>query len=158
MVQVYVSHNTLGRTPNPTSSHAYNIDGWAFTTIQIGTDSVEKKVSGDCTGCHDTNDWSSMYHRSYFGIDGCLACHDESGNYAKPITNRVHAVHSASETGSLKGLDWSEVKFPRDSCEACHNSGNTSYLEKPSAAADCNGCHGDAPGATDHMIQNGFEP
>ncbi len=143
------------------------IDGWQYTTIQIGTDTVQPRVAGDCAGCHDPNDWTTFYHRSYFGTDGCLACHDQSGNHADPIANRVHAVHAASANGDLLGLDWSggdpdieRIEFPRNAyaCEACHTSGYTSYLADPvpvTWGVPCIGCHGDTSGAMDHMIQNG---
>jgi hypothetical protein len=39
-------------------------------------------------------------------------------------------------------------------CQGCHDSGNTSYLTKASSTT-CIGCHGDADGARDHMVQNG---
>jgi OmcA/MtrC family decaheme c-type cytochrome len=141
------------------------IDGWVNATIQIGNATVEPRVAGDCSGCHDPADWSTFYHRSYFGTDGCLACHDQSGNHADPIANRVHAVHAASGTGDLLGAAWDgsdpeieRIEFPRNigSCEACHTSGNDSYITLPSAwGVPCIGCHGDTSGARDHMIQNG---
>ena len=54
------------------------------------------------------------------------------------------------------GRDWSEITFPQNVklCAICHTSGATSYrtnvYETP-----CLGCHGDNPGATDHMLQFG---
>lgn len=142
------------------------IDGWALTTFQVGTAVEELRVAGDCAqNCHVLDDWGSMYHRSYFGTDGCLACHDQSGNSAVPIANRTHAVHSASELGDLRATeednerDWSFITFPRntESCDACHTSGNQSFINGEPAAwgVPCIGCHGDNTGAKDHMIQNG---
>jgi hypothetical protein len=144
------------------------IDGWALTTFQVGTATPDEKIAGECTNCHDQSDWGSMFHRSYFGTDGCNACHDQSGNYAKPITNRVHAVHSASEFGDLGSIqppdanprDWSEITFPRNilSCEACHNSGSVHYNTLPHTwGAPCLGCHGDTDGIRGHMEQNGSD-
>jgi predicted CXXCH cytochrome family protein len=143
------------------------IDGWVYDTIQIGTASEEPRVSGDCSGCHDPQDWTSFFHRSYFGTDGCIACHDQSGNFANYLSNRVHAVHAASATGDLAGAVWDgsdpEIHaptFPRNAyaCEACHTSGNESYIADPVPVrwgVPCIGCHGDRSGASDHMIQNG---
>jgi OmcA/MtrC family decaheme c-type cytochrome len=144
------------------------IDGWVYQTIQIGTATEDLKVAGDCAGCHDPQDWSTFYHRSYFGTDGCIACHDHSGNHANVIANRVHAVHAASATGDLLGADWSggdpeieRIEFPRNAyaCEACHTSGNTSYIAESAQPVGwyvpCIGCHGDTPGANAHMNQNG---
>lgn len=170
MVQVAIGHNTLGRSPNPTSSHAYNIDGWALTTIQIGVagDAVadEPKVAGECAGCHTTSDWSSMYHRSYFGTDGCLACHDQSGGHAAPIANRVHAVHAASATGDQNGIPWDgsdpEIHaptFPQEtaSCVACHTSGNTSY-QTNMFKSSCIGCHAEATGGVEAHMNTNMDP
>jgi OmcA/MtrC family decaheme c-type cytochrome len=144
--------------------HTYNIDGWQLTTIKINTDTDTPRVAGTgCNKCHDLNDWTSTAHRAYFGTDGCLACHDQSGNHADTIANRVHAVHSASVKGDLNDRDWSEITYPSalTNCEVCHNSGDTTYkapddANQPSQwAKPCIGCHGDTPGAADHMIQNG---
>jgi len=134
--------------------------GWSMTTFQIGTATESLMVAGDCTqNCHVDNDWGSMFHRSYFGTDGCIACHDQSGNTADQLSNRVHAVHSASMTGDLvQEVSWAEITFPQntDSCEACHNSGDDSYITEPVQwAAPCIGCHADSDGAYDHVIQNG---
>jgi OmcA/MtrC family decaheme c-type cytochrome len=146
------------------------IDGWVLENIQIGSATETPKVAGDCSGCHDAADWTTFYHRSYFGTDGCIACHDNSGNHADPIANRVHAVHAASATGDLLGADWSGADpdleaptFPRNAyaCEACHTSGNESYLGAPTGnfgwGVPCIGCHGDTDGAKDHMIQMGTD-
>jgi hypothetical protein len=155
MVQAYVTDPSSRVIPG---DHPYSIDGWALTTMQVKTATVEKKVAGECTACHDQNDWGTMYHRSYFGTDGCIACHDKSGGHADPIANRVHAVHAASKTGDYLGYDWSEITFPQDisSCEACHNSGSDQYISTPTIwAKACMGCHADVDGAWDHALQNG---
>jgi len=142
------------------------IDGWVYTTFQVGTATEEPRVAGDCSGCHDQTDWTTFYHRSYFGTDGCIACHDQSGNHANPIANRVHAIHAQSITGDLLGAEWNgsdpvhSPTFPRNTyaCEACHTSGNESYLADPvpvTWGVPCIGCHGDTSGAREHMIQNG---
>ncbi|MGB6291044.1 MAG: hypothetical protein WBF36_13020 [Desulfobulbales bacterium] len=146
------------------------IDGWQLTTFQVGTADDELRVAGPlgdndatpgCANCHDQADWGTFYHRSYFGTDGCIACHDQSGNHADPIANRVHAVHAACPDCDLLGpVDmWAEVTFPRNlgSCDACHTSGNQSFINGEPAAwsVPCIGCHGGTAGSKDHMIQNG---
>ena len=145
----------------------YPLDGWQLITIQGGTAVEEEKVAGECTGCHEQRNFSTYAHRSYFGTDGCLGCHDQSGNHADPLTNRVHAVHAASTAGDLTNVPgeepsrvWDEITFPRDlnsSCEACHNSGNDSHRENPNGSWGfaCIGCHADTEGARDHMEQSG---
>jgi OmcA/MtrC family decaheme c-type cytochrome len=159
MVMAYVTHTSSSGFYRTTTG----TDGWALTTIQIGTATEEEKIAGDgCNDCHQQSDgdiaWGSMYHRSYFGTDGCIGCHDKSGNHADPIANRVHAVHAASATGDLLAADWSEITYPQDSanCVTCHDSGNDSYLTNPLAQA-CQGCHGDNDGAKNHMILNGAD-
>jgi OmcA/MtrC family decaheme c-type cytochrome len=136
------------------------IDGWTLTTFQVGTDVEELKVAGECTDCHTQADWGTMYHRSYFGTDGCIACHDLSGNFANYLSNRVHAVHDACPDCDLKGPvpEWADITFPRNdtSCEACHNSGNESFVGLPAIwGPPCFGCHGDEQGVRGHMQQNG---
>jgi hypothetical protein len=148
-------------------SRFYPLDGWQLVTIQGGTPDEEEKVAGECTGCHEQRNFSTYAHRSYFGTDGCLACHDQSGNHADPLTNRVHAIHAASTAGDLTNVPgeepsrvWDEITFPRnlnESCAACHNSGNDSHRENPNGSWGfaCIGCHADTEGARDHMEQSG---
>ncbi len=168
MVMAYVTTNTADCSGIYRGSVC--IDGWALTTFNVGTDVDELRVAGPlgandatpgCASCHDQADWGTFYHRSYFGTDGCIACHDQSGNGRVPIANRVHAVHSACPDCDLLGpVDlWAEVTFPQniESCEACHTSGNESFINGEPAAwgTACIGCHGAAEGAYDHAIQNG---
>jgi Outer membrane cytochrome MtrC/MtrF-like, domains II/IV len=140
---------------------------WALTNIQIGTATEQLKVTGGgtrdalnapgCESCHYLADYSSTAHRAFFGTDGCLACHDQSGNHADPLANRVHAVHAASSAGDLVvSREFSEVTYPQNAnhCKACHTSGNTSFRTNPLGFA-CVGCHGDATDAKDHMVQMG---
>jgi hypothetical protein len=133
--------------------------------IQVGTGTVEKKVAGDsCINCHgDTRMHltGSFSHNAPFDTDHCLACHDQSGNYAIPIANRVHAIHSANSAGDIYNIeggsrDWSDVTYPRDiaTCVACHTSGDITYKNLP-YTMPCAGCHVGAPGVLDHMRQNG---
>jgi|GEM_PF-1228374 len=149
---------------------------WAIKTFQVGTATVQDKVSGGgtrdalaaeggCESCHNLEDYSSTAHRAFFGTDGCLACHDQSGNHADPLANRVHAVHAAASMGDLAiesdtGLsrDWSEVTYPQivSHCKTCHTSGNTSFQSNPLGFA-CVGCHGDTPDSKDHMVQMGAD-
>jgi OmcA/MtrC family decaheme c-type cytochrome len=148
----------------------YHIESTAFTTIQIGTATVEPKVAGNaCINCHGTGtaEFHDERHAVVFDTDQCLACHDQSDNHAIPIANRVHAVHSANSDGDLYFIldegtrDWSDVTFPQNiqmtdgdpRCEACHTSGNGSYYTNP-FMMPCVGCHTDN-GILDHMRQNG---
>jgi hypothetical protein len=145
----------------------YPLDGWELVNFQVGTADVSPKQAGECTSCHQQKNFSTFAHRSYFGTDGCLACHDQSGNHADPLTNRVHAVHAANTEGDLTNVPgqppsrvWDEITFPRNlnaSCAACHNSGNDSYRKNPEGSWGfaCIGCHAGTEGARDHMEQNG---
>jgi len=132
----------------------YVIESVAFTTIQIGTDVKEDKVAGDdCTNCHGTETvpFHVETHAVAFNTDECLACHDQSGNFAIPIANRVHAIHSANPEGDIYNIntgsvadsrDWFHITYPQkiDSCVTCHNSGNDSYKTLP-YMMPCAGCH-----------------
>jgi OmcA/MtrC family decaheme c-type cytochrome len=170
MVQVAIGHSTS----RVRGSRNYKIDGWALQTFQVGTATAEKKIAGDCTTtCHNQAAWGSMYHRSYFGTDGCIGCHDNSGNHANMLANRVHAVHSANSTGDLlaaadwtaaAGGAWTEIEYPQSpaNCVTCHNSGSTAYSTTLKAFA-CYGCHIGEENVTgtenvlDHFIQNGYD-
>jgi hypothetical protein len=149
----------------------YHIESTAFTNIQIGTAAVEAKVAGDaCVDCHGTGTapFHDERHAVVFDTDQCLACHDQSGNFAIPIANRVHAIHSANSAGDLynitggSGRDWSDVTFPQNiqmtdgepRCIGCHTSGDTTYKTLP-YMMPCAGCHVGISGVLDHMRQNG---
>lgn len=142
----------------------YHIESTAFTNIQIGTDTEEDKVAGEaCIGCHGTGTapFHDERHVVVFDTDECLACHDQSDNFAIPIANRVHAVHSANSDGDLYTIeggdrDWSHVTYPQDisRCVACHASGNDTYKTLP-YMMPCAGCHVGGTGVLDHMRQNG---
>ncbi len=159
-------------------------DDWVTTsgnliTFQVGTATVEDKVAGDsCVNCHGAthmHQTGTHAHNVPFDTDYCLACHDQSGNYAIPIANRVHAVHSGNSDGDIYTIqggsrDWSDVTYPQDiaRCVTCHTSGDTTYKTLP-FMMPCAGCHvGDGgvqiqeeypyiggPDVIDHMIQNG---
>jgi OmcA/MtrC family decaheme c-type cytochrome len=146
-------------------------DGWDLVTFQVKESTPTDRVAGpgpgnadpqdgSCGSCHNLDEWGALYHRSYFGTDGCIACHDQSGNHADPLTNRVHAVHAASANGDLLGVDWSEVTYPQSiaACATCHDSGNNSYRNVPRGywGYACIGCHADrTTGSYEHMKQNG---
>jgi OmcA/MtrC family decaheme c-type cytochrome len=153
----------------------YRIESIGFQNIQIGTATVEFKVSGNnCIDCHGTGTapFHDERHAVVFNTDQCLACHDQSGNFAIPIANRVHAVHSANPSGDIYNIeagtisasrDWSDVTFPQDilftdppppRCIACHSSGDRTYQTLP-YMMPCAGCHVGRPGVLDHMRQNG---
>ena len=120
----------------------------------VFTATEEPKLSGEaCTNCHGATVMhlqGSYAHYQPFNTDGCLACHDKSGNHADYIGNRAHAVHSASATGDLAlsgGLprNWSEVTFPQDvnNCTICHTDTavDTPVWRNPNEVV-CGGCHG----------------
>jgi OmcA/MtrC family decaheme c-type cytochrome len=151
----------------------YKIDSTAFTTIQVGTATAEKKISGDsCVDCHGTGTLGAhdARHSVVFSTDECISCHDKSGNHADPLDNRVHAIHAASKTGDKLGIDWSTVTYPQGRpgvttagaltttagirCITCHSSGNAAYKSSVSANS-CVGCHNGKTGALDHFLQNG---
>ena len=147
------------------SDNNYVVESITFQNIQIGNATVTKKVSGDaCVDCHGTGSapFHDARHIVVFNTDECVSCHDYSGGHADVLSNRVHAVHSASKTGDILVIDWSDVTYPLGigwpggigRCDICHSSGNTSYRSVTHESA-CLGCHGDRTGATDHMLQNG---
>jgi len=149
--------------------------------FQVGTATVEKKVSGDaCLNCHGETKMhltGTHAHDNPFDTDYCLACHDKSGNHGDYIGNRVHAIHRATILGDYNDRDWSEVTFPRpaNNCLTCHTDTtvDTPVWRMPNMLA-CGGCHGVMPdvdpfsypveqqdqvirevGAAQHMQQNG---
>jgi len=154
----------------------YMTDSNAFQVIQIGTATAQDKVAGDaCTNCHGTHTaaFHDARHNVVFDTDQCISCHDLSGNFADPLSNRVHAIHSSSASGDTHNRDWTEVEYPvgyrsgsgiRDAvppgatmrCSVCHTSGNAQFQQNV-AEISCMGCHADAPGALDHFRQNGGE-
>ncbi|MBF8267742.1 MAG: hypothetical protein HW388_1250 [Dehalococcoidia bacterium] len=90
--------------------------GFGIVSFQIGTETVEKKVAGNCTQCHgDTIMHLNVgaIHPAAFDPDQCKSCHDYgrsgigegylrvggtstsgwAGYGTKPIVARVHGVH-----------------------------------------------------------------
>jgi len=130
----------------------YRTASSAVINFQVGTATEEHKLSGDaCTNCHGDTIMhleGAHPHHQPFDTDGCLGCHDKSGNYGDYIGNRVHAVHSASVTGDLKHRDWSHVTFPQEpnNCTICHTdtTTDTPVWRNPNEVA-CGGCHGTDP-------------
>jgi hypothetical protein len=158
----------------------YRIESTGFINIQIGTATEEVKVSGNnCVDCHGngTAPFHDERHAVVFNTDQCLACHDQSGNFAIPLANRVHAVHSANPSGDIYNIeagaisssrDWSDVTYPQNlaqvdasgnplyadpRCVGCHSSGDTTYKTLP-YMMPCVACH-TVDGDIDHMRQNG---
>lgn len=148
----------IGNSYGRISDTDYVTDSNDMKLFQIGTATVEKKVAGDCSACHGTDNFAGHYarHGVKFDTDQCNGCHDRSGNHGDPIANRVHAIHAASVKGDLLGIDWAEITYPQSvgRCNTCHNSGATSYTKNVSEFS-CIGCHGDATGAIDHIQQSG---
>jgi OmcA/MtrC family decaheme c-type cytochrome len=168
------------------SDSNYRIESTAFTNIQIGTATVQNKVAGNaCIDCHGTGTapFHDARHAVVFDTDQCLGCHDQSGNFAIPIANRVHAVHSANpegdiyviQGGSISSRDWSDITYPQNiqspvtghatddgtpRCVGCHNSGDVTYKTLP-YMMPCVGCHANGTNPInnmpdiDHMRQNG---
>ena len=112
MVFSYVQA-AAGKVPN--FSQALR-GGIGFTTFQVGTATVDKKVADGCTNCHGSNIWhydSAHFHPEPFDTDYCKACHDYgisgvgegypqrggtstsgwAGYGTKPLVNRLHGVH-----------------------------------------------------------------
>jgi OmcA/MtrC family decaheme c-type cytochrome len=158
----------------------YRIESTALINIQIGTATKEFKVAGNnCMDCHGTGTapFHDSRHAVVFDTDQCLACHDQSGNFAIPLADRVHAVHSANPSGDIYNIeagsissdrDWSDVTYPQDlaqvdasgnplyddpRCVGCHSSGDDTYKTLP-YMMPCVGCH-TVDGDLDHMRQNG---
>ena len=142
-------------------------DRWsAFITFQVGTADVEDKVAGDgCLKCHGDTIMhleGSHAHHAAFDTDACLGCHDQSDNYAIPIANRAHAVHSANSDCYIYNIngghrDWEEVTYPSDigKCVVCHTSGDDSFQTNP-FMMPCSGCHVvEGNEVVDHMRQMG---
>jgi hypothetical protein len=136
------------------SATDYITTSTAVMNFQIGTATVQHKVSGDaCLECHGNTRMhlqGSHAHNVPFDTDYCLSCHDHSPNHGDYIGNRVHAVHKASATGDYNNIDWSEVTFPRpaNNCITCHTDTktNTPVWREPYMLA-CGGCHGTMPNA-----------
>jgi OmcA/MtrC family decaheme c-type cytochrome len=166
----------------------YKIDSVsAIKTIQIGAAAVTPKASGNaCTDCHGTRNFigHNARHSVVFDTDVCLSCHDQSGNHANPIHNRVHAIHSASKNGDLLAIDWTEITYPQGMpsyakigtitptfsrystgryavstgaprCITCHTSTSTTWKTVAISENACIGCHADKSGAVDHFKQMG---
>jgi hypothetical protein len=148
------------------SSTDYVTSSSAVIIFQVGTADVEDKVAGDgCLKCHGDTIMhleGSHAHHAAFDTDACLGCHDQSDNYAIPIANRVHAVHSANSDGDIYTIeggyrDWSWVTYPSDigKCVVCHTSGDDSYQTNP-FEMPCSGCHVvEGNEVIDHMRQMG---
>ncbi|MDD2734422.1 MAG: OmcA/MtrC family decaheme c-type cytochrome [Desulfuromonadaceae bacterium] len=129
----------------------YKIDSvTAVKTIQIGTATVEQKISGSaCTDCHGTANFigHNARHSVTFDTDQCLSCHDKSGNHANPIDNRVHAIHSGSKTGDLLAIDWSPtgnaITYPQGIATVSGRDATTGLLAvgASTGAPRCITCH-----------------
>lgn len=155
-------------------NESYNTSSTAVINFQVGTANEEPKIAGDaCLTCHGDTVMhleGAHPHNQAFNTDGCLSCHDTSGNYGTYIGVRVHAVHSASTTGDGHDREWSEITFPQDpsNCTICH----TNYEDRDPTVwqtivpAACAGCHGgdvnaadpDEAKAASHITMMGGDP
>jgi hypothetical protein len=95
----------------------------------------------------------SHAHNQPFDTDGCLACHDYSGNYGDYIGNRVHAVHHETFSGDAfthGNRVWTDISFPQqaNNCSICHtNSEALVPVWRTTVPLACGGCHGTDPDA-----------
>jgi len=131
--------------------------------FQVGTAAVTPNAAGnaciDCHGAERMHLQGAHPHNVPFDTDYCNACHDTTGLHGNVIANRVHAVHSATSNGDLgshASYTW-DTTFPQNvqNCKACHNSGDTGYLNDYMMVA-CFGCHAPAGDVSwDHMLQMG---
>jgi len=138
----------------------YQIESTKYMTIQVGTTTVEPKISGNaCTNCHGAS--ILLTHLPYFSVvfntDECLSCHDKSGN-STYLGNRVHAIHRGSITGDMSGFaSHAEVTFPQqvNNCRICHTNAaaQTPVWRIPDMLL-CGGCHGAKPNA----LLNDYQP
>lgn len=169
----YLAYAYVRYYADPADTASTRESAYQLITFQVNDAAVQQQVAGmGCGKCHDNG---SVAHNNALlettGSDACLACHN--GEHTFPISNRVHAAHAANSYGDLYQLDsttasgykeplksgriWTDIEYPQavTHCQTCHTSGNTSYLEKVSAAP-CFGCHGGTDnGVIDHMRQNG---
>jgi OmcA/MtrC family decaheme c-type cytochrome len=141
------------------SNDDYVTSSVAVINFQVGTATEEPKVSGNgCLNCHgDTHMHltGSHAHNQPFNTDGCLGCHDYSGNHADYIGNRVHAIHHETFSGDASSGDantrvWTDVSFPQqaNNCSICHtNSKAPVPVWRTTEPLACGGCHGTNPNA-----------
>ena len=135
---------------------------FGITTLQIGTETVEKEIVGGCADCHKGAANGKMYlHHIDPGysptgnwsldklpVNGCRSCHNTLGYSANPIVRKVHGVHNGSglrtkanidpETGAFR--NFTHVTFPANvkNCTKCHK--DDSWKKMPSRLA-CGSCH-----------------
>jgi OmcA/MtrC family decaheme c-type cytochrome len=129
--------------------------------FQVGTATEEPKVSGNgCLNCH--GNYAMHYepgpygtHNQPFDTDGCLGCHDYSGNHADYIGNRVHAIHHETfsgdaNSGAANSRVWTEISFPQqaNNCSICHTNSDAAVpVWESTEPLACGGCHGTNPDA-----------
>ena len=137
----------------------YQTGSSAVINFQVGTATEEPKVSGNgCLNCHGdtvmhlTGNYS---HHQPFDTDGCLACHDYSGNHGDYIGNRVHAIHHETfsgdaSSGASNSRVWTEISFPQqaNNCSICHTNSDADVpVWQSTEPLACGGCHGTNPDA-----------
>jgi len=190
-VRVYLGNTYASTLASGCGTIPDQIVSVGITSFQVGTPTADVRIAGNpdgtaaCLNCHGAEVMHRDDHQSPFDPDHCNGCHyiGAYGNTATnglsssgdPISNRVHAVHSASATGDISIIDWSvpnswnvlvgnptittfatsTITYPQQlRCETCHASGNTSF-EKNLYEVPCFGCHADIPGASEHMSTMG---
>jgi OmcA/MtrC family decaheme c-type cytochrome len=132
----------------------YQTGSSAVINFQVGTSTEEPKVAGNgCLNCHgDTvmHLTGGYSHHQPFDTDGCLGCHDYSGNHGDYIGNRVHAIHHETFSGDFSDRRWVDVSFPQqaNNCSICHtNSAAAVPVWQSTEPLACGGCHGTDPDA-----------
>ena len=147
----------MARFEGRDATHApatYQTGSSAVINFQVGTATEEPKVSGNgCLNCHgDTvmHLTGSYSHHQPFNTDGCLACHDYSGNHGDFIGNRVHAIHHETFSGDVNSRVWTEISFPQqaNNCSICHTNSDADVpVWQTTEPLACGGCHGTNPDA-----------
>ncbi len=138
------------------------LGAWAMLNFQVGTETIEPKVSTNCTDCHDDTRMHASYFAVQFNPDICKNCHDyqnqvagttgwEDSNWgfgAAPLSRRIHGVHFGHYLdkplevySNPDAFDASKIIFPQDvrNCTKCHVD-NPNWKEEPSRLA-CLACH-----------------
>jgi hypothetical protein len=116
----YQLDDVKGLTPGTYCAFVYytpkapaGITNWAglgFTTFQVGTATVEKKIAGNCMDCHSSTPYhlyevigepaaSAHVHPAMFDPDQCKACHD----YGHPNTGDVYKDQGGTSLNGWSG-------------------------------------------------------
>jgi OmcA/MtrC family decaheme c-type cytochrome len=97
-------------TPKTGIAGLTNWAGLGFTTFQVGTATVEKKIAGSCMDCHSSTPFhlyekigepamSAHVHPAMFDADQCKACHD----YGHPNTGDMFKNQGGTSLNGWSG-------------------------------------------------------